>query len=190
MSGVYDEEKILTDDEAGEVGIDSGAEVMTGRSDSNDLKLVPVTESIRYRKRAQSAEKKVEVLAEQLARAKSDVAALGEQLNDIQIEQKLMQKLAIEGAVDIDTGVLIAKSRMKGKTDADLNEVIERLKEEKQYLFGDSSDKGRIKPKKTAGARDRVQNSQVILERAAKKAAVTGNRADLQEYLRMRRSFV
>jgi hypothetical protein len=44
--------------------------------------------------------------------------------------------------------------------------------------------------KRTAGAKDRVQNSQTVLEKAAKEAAVTGNRTDLQKYLKLRRSFV
>ena len=47
------------------------SEDITGASDNDNMKLVPVTESIRYRKRAQSAEKKVEALMEQLAEAKS-----------------------------------------------------------------------------------------------------------------------
>ncbi len=44
--------------------------------------------------------------------------------------------------------------------------------------------------KKTAGAKDRVQSSQMVLEKAAKEAAVTGSRTDLQKYLKLRRNFV
>jgi hypothetical protein len=43
---------------------------------------------------------------------------------------------------------------------------------------------------KTAPARQRMQNTQAILERAAKKAATTGTRKDLQEYLKLRRNFL
>jgi len=32
--------------------------------------------------------------------------------------------------------VLVAKARMEGETEADLDSVIEQLKKEKQYLFG------------------------------------------------------
>ena len=38
---------------------------------------------------------------------------------------------------------------------------------------------------KTAGARDRAASGQGVLERAAKRAATTGNRGDLQEYLKL-----
>jgi len=154
----------------------------------NSLKLVPVAESIRYRKRAQSAEKKVETLTEQLVEAKSRVSEMAEELKSIQVKQKLMRKLATAGAVDLEAAVLIAKAKTEGDTEADLDGVIEQLKKEKQYLFATTS--GAVTAKKTASAKDRIQNSQTILERAAKRAAATGNRTDLQEYLKLRRNFV
>ena len=175
MSPIDIEETILSEDVA-------------GHGDGDSLKLVPVAESIRYRKRAQSAEKKVETLAQALAQAKSQATEMTEQLRSIQVEQKLTRKLAAAGTVDLETAVLIAKTKMEGQTQADLDGVIEQLKKEKQYLFTGSS--GAVTAKKTAGAKDRIQDSQTILERAAKKAATTGNRTDLQEYLKLRRNFI
>ena len=172
---------------------ESLSEDITGHSDSDNLRLVPVAESIRYRKRAQSAEKKVEVLTEQLAEAKSQATKMSEELNNVQVEQKLTRKLVAAGTVDLETAALIAKDRMEGQTSAssvepDMDGVIEQLKKEKQYLFAGTS--GAVTTRKTAGVKERMQNSQTILERAAKKAATTGNRADLQEYLKLRRNFV
>ena len=164
------------------------SEDAAGHGESDSLKLVPVSESIRYRKRAQSAEKKNGTLTEQLAGAKSEVKKMSEQLSNIQAEQNLTRKLAAAGTVDLETAVLIAKARIEGQADADLDGVIEQLKKEKQYLFVSSS--GAATSKKTAGARDRMQNNRAILEVTAKKAATTGNRADLQEYLKLRRNFV
>ena len=164
------------------------SEDITGAGDNDNMKLVPVTESIRYRKRAQSAEKKVEALMEQLAEAKSQVTTMSEQLSNIQAEQKLTRKLAAAGTVDMETAVLLAKAKMEGQTEADLDGVIEQLKKEKQYLFGGV--RGTMRTKKTAGAKERTTNNQTILERAAKKAATTGNRTDLQEYLKLRRNFI
>ena len=164
------------------------SEDITPVSDNDNARFVPVAESIRYRKRAQSAEKKIETLTEQLAQANSQTTKLSEQLSDIQTEQKLMRQLAAAGAVDLETAVLIARARMQDKDDADVTGVIEQLKKEKQYLFaGNSSGSA---PTKTAGARDRVTNNQTLLERAAKKAATTGNRTDLHEYLKLRRNFL
>ena len=153
-----------------------------------DTRLVPVAESIRYRKRAQSAEKKLEDLTEQLAQANEQTAKLTEQLNSSRTEQELMRKLTNAGAVDLETAILLAKDRLNGQDKTDLDACIEQLKKEKQYLFADSA--GIATAKKTAAVKDRLQNSQTILERAAKKAATTGNRADLQEYLKLRRNYL
>ena len=64
MSQIDADENILSETEAGQSDI------------NNSLKLVPVAESIRYRKRAQSAEKQVETLAQELAQAKSEAQRL------------------------------------------------------------------------------------------------------------------
>lgn len=164
------------------------SEDITGASDNDNTKLVPVAESIRYQKRAQSAEKRVEALTEQLAESTSQVTKMSEQLSNIQAEQKLTRKLAAAGSVDLETALLLAKAKMEGQTEADLDGVIEQLKNEKQYLFGSVS--GTVRTKKTAGAKERTTNNQTVLERAAKKAATTGNRTDLQEYLKLRRNFL
>jgi predicted nucleic acid-binding Zn-ribbon protein len=163
----------------------------SGAGDNDNTKFVPVAESIRYRKRAQSAEKKVEDLTEQLAQAKSQVTKISEQLSDIEAEHKLTCKLAAAGSVDLETAVLLTKARMEGKEQADLDGVIEQLKKEKQYLFGSAA--STVTAKKTAGAKESVfggTNNQTVLEKAAKRAATTGNRTDLQEYLKLRRNFL
>jgi len=159
-----------------------------GHGDDDSLKLVPVSESIRHRKRAQSAEKKIEDLAEQLAEAKAGAKTTAEQLRKVQVEQKLVHKLAAAGTVDLETALLIAKARMEGETEADIDNVIKQLRKEKQYLFVSMS--GAAAAKKTARAKERIEGSQTVLERAAKRAATTGSRTDLQEYLKLRRNFV
>ena len=164
------------------------SEDTAGASDHDNTKLVPLAESIRYRKRAQSAEKKVEDLTEQLAQAKSQVTKMSERLSDIEVEQKLTRKLAAAGTVDLETAVMLAKARMEGQTNVDLDGVIEQLKKEKQYLFGGIG--GSVTPGKTAGARERISGNQRIIEKAAKKAATTGSRTDLQEYLKLRRNLI
>ncbi len=164
------------------------SEDITGAGDSDSTKLVPVAESIRYRKRAQSAEKKIEVLTEQLTEANAQTAQMSEQLSGIEAEQKLMRKLAAAGTVDMETAVLIAKARMDDQNEADLDGVIEQLTKEKQYLFGGAP--RTVTAKKTAGVKERMQSNQTIVEKAAKKAATTGNRTDLQEYLKLRRNYL
>ena len=159
-----------------------------GPGENDNSKLVPVSESIRYRRRAQSAEQKIEALAEQLAGARAEAKTTAEQLSRIQVEQELIRKLAAAGTVDLETAVLIAKARIESDAEADMDSVIRQLKNEKQYLFTGTG--GAVTARKTAGAKERAEGSQTVLERAAKKAATTGNRTDLQEYLKLRRNFV
>ena len=167
---------------------DKLGEVKASEDEGSSSRLVPVTESIRYRKRAQSAEKKAETLAEQLADARSQVSSVAEELSDARVEKELTGKLAAAGTVDIEAAVLVAKARMEGKAEADIDSVIEKLKKEKRYLFSESG--VATAAEKTSGAKDRIGSNETVLERAAKRAAVTGNRTDLQEYLKLRRDFV
>ena len=155
----------------------------------DSLKLVPVSESIRYRKRAQSAEKQVEMLAEQLSQAKAEAVQMSGQLNEIKCDQELAGKLTAAGVVDLETALLLSKARIAKSENLSPEECVGQLKKEKQYLFAtaEANSSGALK---TAGAKERIVSSQSILEKAACRAAETGSRADLQEYLKLRRNFI
>lgn len=158
-------------------------------SDGSDAtKLVPVTESIRYRRRAQSAEKKSESLTEQLADANQKITQMSRDLSDLQMEQELVRKLAAVGATDLETAVLVAKTRMEGRPAAEVDACIEQLRREKSHLFGGLTETAASR--KTAGVKDRAKQAQTALEQAAKRAAKTGSRADLQHYLKLRRNLL
>ena len=154
----------------------------------SDNRLVPVAESIRYRRRAQSAEKKVEDLGEQLAQVQVEREQISKQLSNLQTEQKLMNKLIAAGTIDVESAVLIAKERLQSQKDTDADEVVGQLRKEKPFLFGNSTPV--VTAQKNSGARERLGSTQAVLERAAKKAATTGNRRDLHEYLKLRRNYL
>jgi hypothetical protein len=160
-----------------------------GREANGSFRLVPVTESIRYRKRAQSAEQKAEELKGQLAEARQASEQMERQLNDMKLEGELMRKLSAAGAVDLEAAVVLAKSRLKEPGD-DLDDCVERLAAEKRYLFAERASRSGETTHKTACAKDGRGGSRSILEGAARRAAVTGKRADLQEYLKVRRNFL
>jgi len=157
-------------------------------NEAESSRLVPVAESIRYRKRAQLAEKQNETLSEQLAQVRSEAANMAEELKGARMERELMGKLSAAGAIDIEAAVVLAKARFGASEGAEVDKVVEALRKEKGYLFAGVAE-GSFSAKKTAGAKERISSRQV-LERAAKKAAATGRRADLQEYLKLRRSVV
>ena len=163
------------------------SETIRGQGEiENNLRLVPVAESIRYRKRAQAAEKKIELLAEELSKAKTEAQDAAEQLETIREEKKLSSKLAAAGAIDLETAVLVAKMRIKDDRRVSLNEVIENLRKDKGYLFL-SNEAGMLSPPRTSGVKDMVIESSGVLEKAAKKASTTGRRVDLHEYMQLRK---
>jgi hypothetical protein len=129
-----------------------------------------------------------EILAAQLAEANQRIAQMTQDLSDLEVEQNLTCKLAAAGAKDLEAAVLIAKVRMEGKDEAEIDGCIEQLRREKSYLFGGSAHN--LTSRRTAGAKDRKAQSQTALEQAAQKAARTGSRADLQYYLKLRRNLL
>ena len=156
---------------------------------AQEQKLVPVVESIRYRKRAQSAEQRAALLEEELAQSQTTISRLNEQLQEMQTERHLTAQLASAGATDIETAALLVKDRLDKEPKADAVTVISQLRKEKGYLFADD-DRSNVAAGKTAGIREKMPSATGTLQRAAKKASHTGSRADLQEYLRLRRNFV
>jgi hypothetical protein len=151
-------------------------------------KLVPIAESIRYRRRAQSAEKQAQDLTEQLTRANETISQMSQDLEGLHRDQELTRKLSAAGATDLEAALLVAKTRMKDLSDADIDACIEQVKNEKRHLFGPTSET--VTQRRTAGAKDRITHNQTALQRAAAQAAQSGNRADLQHYLKLRRSLL
>jgi hypothetical protein len=167
--------------------IDLDNQVTSEDEDLGSEKLVPVSEAIRYRKRAQSAEKRISSLEQELDEVQEQNEQFGKRLRDREKEQELTHKLTIAGVNDLETAVLVAKSRLKESGDAQVDSVIEQLRKDKSYLFLDIPSGT---ASKTAGVKAESPSGQRGLERAAKKAAASGNRVDLQEYLKVRRQFV
>jgi hypothetical protein len=131
-------------------------------------------------------ENNADALAEQLAQANARIAQMSDELDGLQIEQKLTHKLAAAGAIDLEAAVLVARSRIEGGTEADIDGCVTQLRKEKGFLFGGSP---RVAAsRKTAAAKDRVTHNPTVLEQAAKRAAKTGKRTDLLRYLSLRRN--
>jgi hypothetical protein len=133
---------------------------------------------------ADPKQENTEDVAEQLAQANERIAQMSQEAGDLKLDRQLLQKLAATGTVDLEGALLLAKARLE--EGGDIDRAVEQLKVEKRYLFAGGSEK--VTPRKTAGARERVGSKSTLLEQAAKKAARTGSRTDLLEYLRLRRS--
>lgn len=154
--------------------------------DRDVRKQVPVTESIRYRRRAQSAEKSAQDLADRLAAAHEQIGRMSEDLERLRLDRRLTDGLMAAGVTDLESAMLIAKTRIEADKDLDVEELVTRLQSEKRHLFGRAPEPATAR--KTSGIRDRGAPGRSALEQAAAKAARTGRRTDLQEYLRLRRN--
>ncbi len=158
------------------------------QEEAGNVRMAPVAESIRYHKRAQSAERRAEELESELAESKAEAERLTRELTATQKEQELIKKLAAESARDLEAAVLIAKARMGRDDKLDIGGVVEQLKKEKGYLFGQAAGSGGANTALRTSPAKEQRSGAGSLERAAKKAAGTGSRSDLQEYMRKRRS--
>jgi hypothetical protein len=148
-------------------------------------KFVPVAEAIRYRKRAQAAEKELTEAQRKLGEIETRKTQLEQQLSQTQKEQTLKEKLFAAGAADADTALLIVKDRLAQDEKADADKVIEQLRRDKPYLFETLS--GTIAFSRTRGTKDKLAATQQGLKNAAAKAAQTAGRTELMEYMKTRR---
>lgn len=151
-------------------------------------KLVDVSEAIRYRKRAQAAEQKKAIVEQELVDRNSEIEKLNKNLSQMNVEKQLIEKLVSAGVSDLEGALIIGKNRIEQDSKATASEVVEQLKKEKSYLFNEVQTI--TASGKTSGVKDKLSGTKGVLERAAKKAAQSGSRTDLQEYLRARRTLI
>jgi len=148
------EESVIS--EQGSVNSEGESRLEAGGT--NEEKLVPVSEAIRYRKRAQAAEKELGELKESFEKQGEELATLNEQTESSKTPSSLR-----------GTGPLQGESLNVPKQDASATLVLKKTQG--------------VKEPRTGGARG-------VLQGAARQAANSGSRSDVQEYLRLRRSFV
>jgi len=165
-----------------------------------EQKLVPVGESIKYRRRAQQAENKAQQLEQELNDLKSQVErrnaelAVAEAQRDearLQVatveNQRLAERMFIEaGVVDLEAASLLLSKRVDLSEHLDgetLARSVEQLLLDKPFLARRASPL----PPATASARPERPGTFAQLAQAADRAARTGDRHDVAEYLRLRR---
>ncbi len=97
--------------------------------------LVPVSEAIKYRKRAQAAEQQVEQLTGQLEQQQERHLEVKASLDEAQLEMELTQQLAKAGVIDVEAALLLAQKKMKTSdgNNSDTQQFIEALRSERPY---------------------------------------------------------
>lgn len=167
--------------------------------DGGNARLVPVAESIKYRRRAQQAETRLTQLEQQLndlqanAQQHSDSLAQAEAQRDearsrlIETENRLTAErmLSAAGVVDLETAALLLAKRVDLTDDVEpdgLTLAVEQLLLDKPFLRS----RELPLPGKTASQRSRANPCQIA--HAAERAMQSGDRRDVAEYLRLRRA--
>lgn len=163
-------------------------------------RLIPVGEAIKYRRRAQQAETRLQEIEKKLTDALAQLDTRMDQLATAEAQRDEMQH-AIEaqrtrtrlervlygaGVVDVEAAAtLLDKQADLGESPSDqqLDGAIARLLQDKPYLLARAPEG----PQKTASARVGEAGAAAGLNRAATKAAGSGSRRDLVDYLRLRR---
>lgn len=155
----------------------------TAEADRPDEKLVPVSESIRYRRRAQSAEQKLAGLEAELHEARGQLDAAREQITLAERRRQIDQGLIEADAIDLEAARLLTEAAIEQMDDAEVSEVIDDLRRHKPYLFRRREGRGHgsLSPRVRQGAGHAA-------DEAAAAAAASGDRRDLLRYLRIRRA--
>jgi len=163
-------------------------------------KLVPVNEAIKYRRRAQQAESKLqqyeqklkdmqaqlEDRLEQLATADAQRDEIQHRLNTTRARASAERMLHDAGVADVETAMVLLEKRtdLSDELDAEqLQRAVEQLLQSKPFLAA----AGPSLPGKTASSRLQNSGANVRLAQAAARAASTGSRREVAEYLRLRR---
>jgi hypothetical protein len=166
-------------------------------------KLVPVGESIKYRRRAQQAETRLTELEQQLKGLQSQLDGRGEELAAAEAQRDEARSSLVEaqnrscaerlllqsGVVDLETATMLLSKRVDLASDVDAQDLttkVEQLLLDKPFLRGVGEGE-RSLPPKTASQRQGRQGMPGRLAQAAQQAVTTGNRRDIAQYLRLRR---
>ncbi|MBI9015778.1 MAG: hypothetical protein JEZ07_00820 [Phycisphaerae bacterium] len=156
------------------------------RTNDEINQMVPVTESIKYRKRAQTAEQQVEYLTSQLQVSQQQQNDLQQKYQETKLENELTAKLAQCGAVDIEAAILLARKNLEAG-DVDIKSVIEQMQIKRPYLFASNKSTTNL-GSLTAGVRSGKKVSENVIDNLAHQAQQSGSRRDMQQYLKMRRA--
>ena len=147
-------------------------------------RLVPVTEAIRYRKRAQTAEQQLEALKGQLQDSQVELEQARQSLTALDRRQRIDQILAESDAIDLEVARLLTEAAVADMDEPDIKLAIEDLQRHKPYLFRHRNNGSTTGSAMTARPRDGLNTT---TQHAARQAAATGDRRDLLKYLRLRR---
>ena len=148
--------------------------------------LVPVTQAIRYRRRAQAAEQQLGDLQSKLMQLQGELEQARLTASKLERRQNIDAMLSQADAVDVDVARLLTESAVEMMNEPDLKLVIEDLRRQKPYLFRHRNADGTFASASSMPARVRSSGVSQI-QQAAARAVEAGSRTHVLDYLRLRR---
>jgi len=188
---------------------DTRADVGASRQSPQAL----IQESIKYRRRAQDAERRAEALEAELAdlrgdrdcqnadlqaladQARAEAESLRARLSELERDRALERELTRAGAVDTETALALARQRLAGaETPDDLAAFAKALVDEKPHLATaparQPANRPTALPARTAGAKPAQDAPGRAADRLADRARQSGRASDVLAYMRARRGVV
>lgn len=156
----------------------------------NETRLVPVSEAIRYRKRAQTAEQELKRLQDELGTVHTELAQAREAIDQIERRHQVDELLAKADPIDMEAVRLLTMAAIEGAEDPDLESVIADLQSGKPLLFRQPNKKDNCAAVGSARSPSipmRGRSHARTLHEAGRQAALTGRRDDVLRYMRVRR---
>ncbi|MEM1027537.1 MAG: hypothetical protein AAGJ38_05595 [Planctomycetota bacterium] len=147
-------------------------------------KLVPVSEAIRYRKRAQTAEQQLTELREQFEQLQNQLDSSQDTITSLERRQKIDALLTDSDAIDLEAARLLTEISVSQMDEPDVGTAVNDLRRQKPYLFRHRAGRSDSAMAPRLSQTDALPAAQ---EAAAERAAATGDRRDLLDYLRLRR---
>ena len=158
-------------------------------------RMVPISEAIRFRKRAQAAEQQLTETQQQLQTSNTQLNQAEKTISQLEQRQTIDAVLTSANVVDMEVARILVESSIDKAEQIDLKDpsaarasiglaigsAVESLRHNKPYLFRQAGD--------AQGAAMAMRQATGLrgAENAAEAAAVSGNRQDLLRYLRLRR---
>lgn len=150
--------------------------------DERDDKQVPVSEAIRYRKRAQAAEQQLGEVQSQMQAMQAKYDEAQQTITQLERRQRIDALLAESEAIDLDAARLLTERAVQEMDEPDVQAAVADLRRHKPYLFRKRTSEGH------GGMAPRLDDEAMpAAEDLAHRAAVSGDRRDLLRYLRLRR---
>lgn len=150
------------------------------KRDSSE-RLVPVSEAIRYRRRAQAAEQGANDLKGEIQDTRVELEQARQSILQLERRQKIDELLVDSEVVDLEVARLLTEVAVEMMDEPDVKMAIDDLKRHKPYLFTTRGTEGSFMAARLRGS------SHHEVEQAAGCAAISGDRRDLLRYLRLRR---